>query len=103
LFPAEPGQFVVGYLSDAGMARLTGEAIGTSNTILLDVEGTPSFDLPDTNEYEGDEIDAVKELIETALTEASLDARVRDRGQNEPVEVMRQDLEGPSERPFPSP
>jgi putative ABC transport system permease protein len=94
LFPAEPGQFVVGYLSDAGMARLTGEAIGTSNTILLDVEGTPSFDLPDTNEYEGDEIDAVKELVETALTEASLDARVRDRGQNEPVEVMRQDLEG---------
>ena len=94
LFPPEPGQYVVGYLSDAGMARLTGDAIGTSNTILLDVEGTPSYDLPDTGEYEGEEIDAVKELVETALAEAALDGRVRDRGQNEPVEVMRQDLKG---------
>ncbi|MDB2570835.1 FtsX-like permease family protein, partial [Euryarchaeota archaeon] len=94
LFPPEPGQYVVGYLSDAGMARLTGEVIGASNIIMLDVEGTPSFDLPDTSEYEGDEIDAVKQLVDTALAESELDARVRDRGQNEPVEVMRQDLEG---------
>jgi putative ABC transport system permease protein len=94
LFPSEPGQYVVGYLSDAGMARLTGEVVGTSNMILLDVEGTPSFDLPDTSENEGDEIDEVKELVDAALEEAALDARVRDRGQNEPVEVMRQDLEG---------
>jgi putative ABC transport system permease protein len=76
------------------MARLTGEVVGTSNMILLDVEGTPSFDLPDTSENEGDEIDEVKELVDAALDEAALDARVRDRGQNEPVEVMRQDLEG---------
>ena len=94
LFPSEPGQYVVGYLSDAGMARLTGEVLGTSNLILLDVEGTPLFDLPDTSGNEGDEIDAVKELVDAALGEAALDARVRDRGQNEPVEVMRQDLEG---------
>ena len=94
LFPPEPGQYVVGYLSDAGMARLTGEVIGTSNIIMLDVEGTPSFDLPDTSEYEGEEIDAVKELVDTALAESELDARIRDRGQNEPVEVLRQDLEG---------
>jgi len=94
LFPSEPGQFVVGYLSDAGMARLTGEVLGTSNMILLDVEGTPSFDLPDTSEDEGDEIGDVKALVDAALGEAALDARVRDRGQNEPVEVMRQDLEG---------
>ncbi len=94
LFPPESGQYVVGYLSDAGMARLTGEEIGSSNTIMLDVEGTPSFDLPDTQTYEGDEIDAVKELVDTTLNSAELDARVRDRGQNEPVEVMRQDLEG---------
>ena len=94
LFPSEPGQYVVGYLSDAGMARLTGEFLGTSNMILLDVEGTPAFDLPDTSEEEGDEIDGVKELVNTAIAEAALDARIRDRGQNEPVEVMRQDLEG---------
>jgi putative ABC transport system permease protein len=94
LFPPESGEYVVGYLSDAGMARLTGEVIGISNIIMLDVEGTPSFDLPDTSEYEGEEIDAVKALVDVALAESELDARIRDRGQNEPVEVMRQDLKG---------
>lgn len=94
LFPPESGEYVVGYLSDAGMARLTGNAIGTSNTIVLDVEGTPSYDLPDTEEYEGIEIDTVKAIVETTLNDAELDARVRDRGQNEPVEIMRQDLAG---------
>ena len=94
LFPPESGEYVVGYLSDVGMARLTSEVIGTSNIILLDVEETPSFDLPDTAEYEGEEIDAVKALVDASLVESELDARVRDRGQNEPVEFMRQDLEG---------
>ena len=94
MFPPEAGGYVVGYLSDLGMARLTGNEIGTSNTIVLDVEGTPSYDLPDTQEYEGEEIDAVKTLVDTSLNATELDARVRDRGQNEPVEVMRQDLEG---------
>ena len=94
LFPPEAGQYVVGYLSDSGMARLTNTSLGSSNTLLLDVEGTPSFDLPDTEAYEGDEIDTVKALVSDALVVAELDGRVRDRGQNEPVEIMRQDLEG---------
>ena len=34
--------------------------IGTSNIIMIDVEGTPSFDLPDTDKYEGEEIDEIK-------------------------------------------
>jgi putative ABC transport system permease protein len=93
LFPPEAGQYVVGYVSDSGMARLTNTSLGSSNTLLLDVEGTPSFDLPDTEAYEGDEIDAVKALVSDALEIAELEGRVRDRGQNEPVEIMRQDLE----------
>ncbi|MGB1485081.1 MAG: FtsX-like permease family protein [Poseidonia sp.] len=93
LFPPEAGQYVVGYVSDSGMARLTNTSLGDSNTLLLDVEGSPSFDLPDTEAYEGDEIDAVKSLVSDALDLAELDGRVRDRGQNEPVEIMRQDLE----------
>ena len=94
LFPPEAGDFVVGYLSDTGMARLTGNDLGTSNLIVLDVNGTPSFDLPDTEEYEGEEIDEIKSAVSTAINLTELDARVRDRGQNEQVEVMRQDLEG---------
>ncbi|MFL2882140.1 MAG: FtsX-like permease family protein [Candidatus Poseidoniaceae archaeon] len=94
LFPPEAGDFVVGYLSDTGMARLTGNDLGSSNLIVLDVNGTPSFDLPDTEEYEGEEIDEIKSAVSTAINLTELDARVRDRGQNEQVEVMRQDLEG---------
>ena len=93
VFPPEAGEYVVGYLSESGMARLTGNDLGASNTILLDVQGTPSFDLPDTNEYEGKEIDAIKLQVEDSLTATQLDARQRDRGQNEQVEIMRQDLE----------
>ena len=94
LFPPEIGEFVVGYLSDSGMARLTGESLGSSNTIVLEIDGTPSFDLPTTAIYEGDEIDAVKAMVGTSMDENNIDARVRDRGQNEPIEIMRQDLEG---------
>ena len=94
LFPPEAGEYVVGYLSDLGMARLTGNEIGASNTILLDVEGTPSFDYPDTKEFEGDEIELVKSMVDDSLNASQLDARVRDRGQSEQVEIMRQDLEG---------
>ena len=93
LFPPEAGQYVVGYVSDSGMARLTNASLGESNTLLLDVDGTPSFDLPDTEAYEGEEIDEVKSLVSDALEAAALDGRIRDRGQNEPVEIMRQDLE----------
>lgn len=94
IFPPKTGEFVVGYLSDSGMARLTGDVLGSSNIIVLDVEGTADFDLPSTPEYEGDEMDAIKELVSTSMEENDIDARVRDRGQNEPVELMRQDLEG---------
>ncbi|HII51028.1 MAG TPA: ABC transporter permease [Candidatus Poseidoniaceae archaeon] len=93
VFPPEAGEYVVGYLSELGMARLTGNEIGASNTILLDVEGTPSFDYPDTKEFEGEEIDLVKSMVDDSLNASQLDARVRDRGQSEQVEIMRQDLE----------
>ena len=94
VFPPEAGEYVVGYLSELGMARLTGNEIGASNTILLDVEGTPSFDFPDTTEFEGQEIETVKSMVDGSLNASQLDARVRDRGQSEQVEIMRQDLEG---------
>ena len=93
LFPPEAGKYVVGYVSDSGMTRLTNASLGDSNTLLLDVEGTPSYDFPDTEAYEGDEIDAVKALVSDAMDIAEMDGRIRDRGQNEPVEIMRQDLE----------
>ena len=94
LFPPESGEFVVGYLSSSGMERLTGLSQGSANTIVLDVSGTPSFDLSDTEAYEGEELDGVKEAIASSMDENGIDGRIRDRGQVESVELMRLDLEG---------
>ena len=94
LFPPESGKFVVGYLSEIGMQRLTGLPLGSANNVMLDIEGTPSFDLSDTENYEGDDMDVFKESVLTSLEETGLDGRIRDRGQVESVELMRQDLEG---------
>ena len=73
IFPPEPGQYVVGYVSESGMARLTNPS--ATAILLLDVEGDPSFDLPDTEEYEGDEIDLVRNLVSWALENTELDER----------------------------
>ena len=94
LFPPTLGQYVVGYLSDKGIERLVGLSEGSSNTVMLDVEGTPSFDIPTTLEYEGQEIDEIKQVVNLSMTENFMDGRVRDRGQNDAVEFMRLDLEG---------
>jgi putative ABC transport system permease protein len=94
IFPPESGQFVTGYVSYLGMQRLTGFSFGSANTIMFDVEGTPSFDLSNTEEYEGEELDAVKASLIESMEETGLDGRIRDRGQIESVELMRQDLEG---------
>lgn len=93
LFPPESGEYVVGYLSDSGMERLSGNAEGSANTIMLDISGTPSFDLSDTEAYEGEEMDSVKESILSSMEETGLDGRIRDRGQVESIELMRLDLE----------
>ena len=94
LFPPEAGQYVAGYLSDEGIERLTGLERGSSNTIMLDIEGTPSFDLPTTEEYEGQEIDEIKPIVNASMFQNGIDARVRDRAQVDAVEFMRLDLEG---------
>ena len=94
LFPPETGQYVIGYVSDLGMERLSGEVVGSANNLILDVDGTPSFDLPNTEEYEGEEIDEIKAVVSDSMEENGLDGRIRDRGQNDAVEFMRQDLDG---------
>lgn len=94
LFPPELGKFVVGYLSETGLNRLLGDSPPGHNQILLDLEGTPSFDLPDTPADEGGEMRTGKALIASMLRELKMPGRIRDRGETEAVEFMRQDLEG---------
>ncbi len=94
IFPPSPGQFVVGYLSSEGIERLTGVATGSSNRLMLDIEGTPNFDYADTAAYEGQEIDEIKQIVNASMAEHAIDGRIQDRGQNNAVELMRLDLEG---------
>ena len=94
LFPPELGEYAIGYVSDLGMERLSGEQVGSANNLMLDIEGTPSFDLPTTDENEGEGLDSIKIVVGDSMEANELDGRIRDRGQYDAVEFMRQDLEG---------
>ena len=94
IFPPKLGEYAIGYVSDLGMERLSGEMVGSANNLMLDIEGTPSFDLPSTEEYEGEDLDSIKMVVADSMDANELDGRIRDRGQYDAVEFMRQDLEG---------
>ena len=102
LFPAEAGTYVTGYLTDEGLEKLANLTPGSSNKLLIDLEGTPAFDLPTTDDFEGDELAPVKaHVMEVLLDEDSGTATVNDRGETPSVEFLRADLEG-AQRSFPA-
>ncbi|HJL58846.1 MAG TPA: FtsX-like permease family protein, partial [Candidatus Thalassarchaeaceae archaeon] len=95
LFPAEDGTYVTGYLSAEGLEKLANLTSGSSNKILVDLDRTPAFDIPTTDEFEGDEISPVKaHIMEVLLDADSGTATVTDRGETLSVEFLRADLEG---------
>ena len=55
IFPPKEGTFATGYLSASGLERLAELDMGAANYLLIDVEGVPSFDLPDSEYDEGAE------------------------------------------------
>ena len=100
LFYAEPGSilpqtstFVVGYLDVEYLATLSGNAPGARNTLSVDLEGTPAFDLSDTEENEGEELQVLKDSISAYMTEAETNGTVVDRGELS-AELLRLDKEG---------
>ena len=102
LFPAEAGTYVTGYLTAEGLEKLANLTSGSSNKILIDLEGTPAFDLPSTDDFEGDEISPVKaHVMEVLLDADSGTATVNDRGETPSVEFLRADLEG-AQKSFPA-
>ena len=102
LFPAEKGTYVTGYLTSEGLENLANLTTGSSNKILIDLEGTPGFDIPTTKKFEGGEIDPVKSHVkEVLLGEDSGTATVNDRGETPSVEFLRADLEG-AQKSFPA-
>ncbi len=90
-----PGTLMVAYLDIDLLVGLTGLGEGTRNRLLVDVEGTPEWDLLDTPEVEGTDLQALREALATALREQNLSTvQVGDRSTQFGVELLRQDLEG---------
>jgi len=56
ILPADPGTFATGYLSDTGIERLANLSAGSANLLLLDVAGSPEYDLQSTEEVEGERL-----------------------------------------------
>ena len=100
LFYAEPGSilpqtstFVVGYLDAEYLANISGNTLDARNTLGIDLEGTPQFDLSDTDENEGEELQVLKDEISSFMTEAEINGTVSDRGDLS-AELLRLDKEG---------
>lgn len=100
LFYAEPGSilpqtstFVVGYLDAEYLANISGNTLDARNTLSIDLEGTPQFDLSDTDENEGEELQVLKDEISSFMTEAETNGTVADRGELS-AELLRLDKEG---------
>ena len=100
LFYAEPGSilpqtstFVVGYLDAEYLANISGNTLDARNTLGIDFEGTPQFDLSDTDEIEGEELQVLKDEISSFMTEAETNGTVADRGELS-AELLRLDKEG---------
>ena len=100
LFYAEPGSiipqtstFVVGYLDVSYLANISGNTLDARNTLSIDLEGTPHFDLSDTEEDEGKELQLLKDNISGYMTAAGTNGTVVDRGELS-AELLRLDKEG---------
>ena len=95
LFPAESGTFATGYLSSEGLERLANLSGGSSNLLLIDVLGTPDYDLPSTDEEEGAQLTAIVDNIDDIVSQ-TVDSTtfVYDRSQVFSVEMLRADAEG---------
>ena len=95
LFPADSGTFATGYLSAAGLERLANLNPDSSNLLLIDVVGTPDYDLQSTTEIEGEELSALMEAITGIMREADdSPSLVYDRSAVFSVELLRADAEG---------
>ena len=97
LLPAEPGTFATGYLSDSGIERLANLSAGSANILLLDVEGTPEYDLQSSEEVEGESLSQAIDYVRQTVMQADDASFIAyDRSGVTSVEFLRADAEGAS-------
>jgi len=97
ILPAEPGTFATGYLSDTGIERLANLSAGSANQLLLDVAGSPEYDLQSTDEVEGERLsEIISSVRDTMMAADDASFITYDRSGVESVEFLRADAEGAS-------
>ena len=97
ILPADPGTFATGYLSDTGIERLANLSAGSANLLLLDVAGSPEYDLQSTEEVEGERLsEIVSSVRDTVMAADDASFITYDRSGVDSVEFLRADAEGAS-------
>jgi len=97
ILPAESGTFVTGYLSDSGIERLANLSAGSANLLLLDVQGTPEYDLQSTEQNEGESLSQAISNVRQTVMEGDEDSFIAyDRSGISSVEFLRADAEAAS-------
>jgi len=97
MLPADPGTFATGYLSDTGIERLANLSAGSANQLLLDVAGSPEYDLQSTEEDEGERLSEIISSVKEAMMAADDASFIAyDRSGVASVEFLRADAEGAS-------
>ena len=97
ILPADPGTFATGYLSDTGIERLANLSAGSANLLLLDVAGSPEYDLQSTEEVEGERLsEIISSVRDTMMTVDDASFIAYDRSGVDSVEFLRADAEGAS-------
>ena len=97
ILPADPGTFATGYLSDNGIERLANLSAGSANLLLLDVAGSPEYDLQSTEEDEGERLsEIISSVKDTMMAVDDTSFIAYDRSGVDSVEFLRADAEGAS-------
>ena len=89
ILPQE-SSYVVAYMDAEVLAEISGNDPFARNTLNIDLEGTPAFDLSNTDENEGIELQMTKDTLTQAMNESGADGYVLDRGQLS-AELLRLD------------
>ena len=97
ILPADSGTFATGYLSDTGIERLANLSAGSANLLLLDVVGSPEYDLQSTEEDEGERLsEIISSVKDTMIANDDASFIAYDRSGVDSVEFLRADAEGAS-------
>ncbi len=94
IVPAESGAFATGYLTAEGLEALANLTAGSANVLLIDIVGSPDYDLLSTDEDEGELLTPVVASLTEIATGVDQAAIVYDRSGIASVEFLRADAEG---------